>query len=250
VTWRADRAAQGVLTPLPLAMRFLLLLAALLASVAVSAQPSVTVSGFAAVPQGSFADALGTAGGGLAVGAIYSVPGSPVAVGLEGTAAIYGYERRNVPLSLTIPDVRVGVTTSNNFAQGLAVLRLQVPRGAVRPYLDGVAGVTYLFTETSVGDDDYYSDYGEPLSSVNYDDVAFTTGAGVGVQVRLGSFDTDEGRPGTVALDARVRYLSGTEATFLGRGDIERYRDGTIALTPRRSRTDFLAPHLGVTFSF
>lgn len=232
-------------------MRSLLLLVPLLASVAVSAQPSVTVSGFAAVPQGSFADALGTAGGGLAVGAFYTVPGSPVAVGLEGTVALYGYERREVPLSLTIPDVRVGVTTSNNLAQGLAVLRLQVPGGPVRPYVDGVAGLTYLFTETSVGDDDHYgSGYGEPLSSVNYDDLAFTTGAGVGVQVHLGSFDTDEGRPGSVSLDARVRYLSGTEATFLGRGDIDRFRDGTIRVYPRRSRTDFLAPHLGVTFTF
>ena len=232
-------------------MRPSLLLAALLASVAVSAQPSVTVSGFAAVPQGSFADALGTAGGGLSLGAYYAVPRSPVAVGLEGSVALYGYERREVPLSLTIPDVRVGVTTSNNLAQGLAVLRLQVPGGAIRPYVDGVAGLTYLFTETSVGDDDDYgSGYGEPLSSVNYDDLAFTTGAGVGVQVRLGSFDTDEGRPGTVSLDARVRYLSGTEATFLGRGDIDRYRDGTIRVYPRRSRTDVLAPHLGVTFTF
>ena len=227
----------------PPAMRALLLVTVL--SAAVAAQPSVTVSGVATVPQGSFADALGSAGGGLGVGAYYAVPGSPVAVGLEGTAALYGVERREAPLSLTIPDVRVGVTTSNNIAQGLAVLRLQVPRGAVRPYVDGVAGVTYLFTSTSVDDD-----YGEALSSTNYDDVAFTTGGGVGVQVALGSFADDRGRRTAVALDARVRYLSGTEATYLGRGDIRRYRDGTIRLDPRRSRTDLIVPHLGVTFTF
>lgn len=237
--------------PLSLVMRSSLLVLALLASAAVSAQPSATLSGFAAVPQGSFADALGTAGGGLSVGAYYAVPRSPFAVGLEGTVALYGYERRDVPLSLTIPDVRVGVTTSNNLAQGLAVLRLQVPSGAVRPYVDGVAGLTYLFTETSVGDDRYgYDGYGEPLSSVNYDDVAFVTGAGVGVQVALGSFTDDDGDRTAVALDARVRYLSGREATFLGRGDIDRYTDGTIRVYPRRSRTDFVAPHLGVTFTF
>ena len=231
-------------------MRAFLVLAALSVSAAVAAQPSVTVSGLAAVPQGSFSDALDTAGGGLAVGAYYTVPGSPVAVGLEGTIALYGVERREVPLSLTIPDVRVGVTTSNNLAQGLAVLRLQVPRGAVRPYVDGVAGITYLFTETSVGDDDHYGGYGEPLSSTNYDDVAFTTGGGVGVQVALGGFASESGRRTAVSLDARVRYLAGTEATFLARGDIRRYRDGTIGLDPRRSRTDLLVPHLGVTFTF
>ena len=224
-------------------MRAVLLLTAL--SAAVAAQPSVTVTGVATVPQGSFSDALGTAGGGLSVGVYYAVPGSPFAVGLEGTGALYGVERREVPLSLTIPDVRVDVQTSNNLAQGLAVLRLQVPRGAVRPYVDGVAGVTYLFTETSVGDD-----YGAALSSTNHDDVAFTAGGGVGVQVALGSFTSDQGHRTAVALDARVRYLSGTEATYLARGDIRRYRDGTIRLDPRRSRTDLIVPHLGVTFTF
>ncbi len=226
-----------------------LLLAALFAGAA-TAQPSVSVTGLAAVPQGEFADALGVAGGGVSVGVLYAVPGSPFAVGVEGAVALYGYERREVPLSLTIPDVRVGVTTSNNLAQGLAVLRLQVPRGGVRPYVDGVAGLTYLFTQTSVGDDRYDDGGREPFSSTNFDDVAFVAGGGVGVLVTLHQGRTDTGRPTAVALDARLRYLSGGRADFLARGDIERGYDGTIDLYPRRSRTDLLVPHLGVSFTF
>ncbi|MGB3545046.1 hypothetical protein [Rubrivirga sp.] len=229
-------------------MRPLLLVAAV-AAVA-TAQPSVSVSGLAAIPQGEFADALDAVGGGLSVGAFYAVPGSPVALGLEGAASLYGYERREVPLSLTIPDVRVGVATSNNLVQGLAVLRLQVPSGGVRPYADAVGGLSYLFTETSVGDDDFYSDYGEPLSSTNFDDLALVYGGGAGVLVTLHRGFSDEGRPTSVALDARVRYLVGGQATYLGRGDIDRFTDGTIDLYPRTSRTDLLVPYLGVSFSF
>lgn len=231
-------------------MRSLLLLAALALSGAAAAQPSVSISGLAAIPQGEFDDALGSIGGGGALTVLYAAPGSPIALGVEGAIAIYGYERRRAPLSLTIPDVRVGVTTTNNLAQGLAVLRLQVPHGGVRPYVDGVAGLTYLFTETSVSDDDYYYDDGYGFSTVNFDDLALTAGGGVGVLIELHSGYSDEGRPMAVSLDARLRYLSGGSATYLARGDIERTTDGDLYIAPRRSRTDLLVPHVGVSVSF
>ena len=248
VTDRPFGAAEGH-THAPAAMRALLL-SALLLTGAAAAQPSVEITGLAVLPQGAFSDALGAAGGGMSAGVLYAIPSTPLAVGVEGSAALYGYERRTVPLSLTIPDVRVGVTTSNNLVQGLTVLRLQVPRGGVRPYVDGVAGLTYLFTQTSVGDDQAYGSGYEPLSSTNYDDAALTAGGGVGVLVQLYAGYDDDGDPVAVSLDARLRYLVGGEATYLGRGDIVRYGDGTVGLDVRRSRTDVLVPHLGVAFTF
>jgi len=221
-----------------------------LTTLSVAAQPSVHVGGFAALPQGEFSDALGSAGGGLSVGVLYAVPETPLAVGVEGDIALYGYERRTVPLSLTIPDVRVGVTTSNNLAHGLAVARLQVPRGAVRPYADGVVGVAYLFTETRVGDDSHYDDHGSGFSTTNYEDVAMVAGGGAGVLVRLHTGMTEQKRRTEVALDLRLRYLSSGRATYLARGDILRYTDGTIGVDPRRSRTDVLTPSLGVQVTF
>ncbi|WP_420456073.1 hypothetical protein [Rubrivirga sp.] len=123
---------------------------------------------------------------------------------------------------------------------------------SARPSLRSRAGgLSYLFTETSVGDDEYDDDgYGEPLSTTNFDDLALTYGGGVGVLVTLHRGWTDEGRPTAVSLDARVRYPAGGEATYLGRGDVTRYRDGTIGVDPRRSRTDLVAPHLGLAFTF
>lgn len=230
-------------------MRALLLALALaLAAPAALAQPTVSVSGVLGLPQGSFDASMGGPGGGLSGAFLYQVPRTPVALGVEGSVLIYGLERRVEPFSLTVPDVGVDVTTSNNVAQALAVLRLQVPDGPVRPYVDGLAGVSYLYTETSVGDAAYD---GHPIaSSVNYDDVAPVVGAGVGVQTLLHRGVRDGGGPVEVLLDARVRYLAGGEATYLGRGDIERYGDGTFAVFPRRSRTDLLAPQLGVTVRF
>ncbi len=135
-------------------------------------------------------------------------------------------------------------------AQGSRCFAFRCRAAACAPYADAVGGLTYLFTQTTVGDDDYYDGYGEPFSSTNFEDVALTYGAGAGVLIELHRGASDDGRPTSVALDARVRYLVGGEATYLGRGDIERFRDGTIDLYPRTSRTDMVVPHLGVSFTF
>ncbi|MEM7788391.1 MAG: hypothetical protein AAF594_11755, partial [Bacteroidota bacterium] len=177
------------------------LLALLLSASAALAQPTVSVSGAVGLPQGTFDASLNGAAGGLAGAFLYQIPRTPVAFGVEGSVLIYGIERRVEPFSLTIPDVGVDVRTSNNVAQALAVLRLQVPDGPIRPYVDGVAGLAYLYTETRVED----GFDGFPLaSSVTFDDAAPVLGAGVGTQVRLYRGRNDRGRLFEVLLDGRV----------------------------------------------
>ena len=229
--------------------RLLLPALALLLATAAAAQPTLQLAGAVAVPQGEFGDALsGGVGGGLSVTFLYQIPRTPVAFGVEGTGLLYGYESRRVPFSLTIPDVTVDVQTTNNLGQALGVLRLQVPSGPVRPYVDGVAGVNALWTQTSIDSRSRYD--GEPIaSSTNYNDAAFAYGGGAGMQVRLHSGYGGRGRPTEVLLDANVRYIRGGGATYLGRGDIERDR-GRVTVYPRRSRTDLLVPRLGATIVF
>ena len=225
-------------------MRALLASLAVLLAPAALAQPTFTLAGSVGVPQGEFDAALGAIGGGISGSLLYQIPGTPVALGVEGSGILFGQERRREPFSLTVPDVVVDVTTTNNLAQGLAVLRLQVPSGRLRPYVDGLAGVNHFWTQTSVGDD--YDDY-ELASSTNFDDTSLAYGAGAGLQIKLATGTNDEGRPFDVLLDARVRYVVGGEADYLGRGDIDRFDDGTIAISPRRSTTTLLSPQLGVT---
>lgn len=229
-------------------MRSSLLFALLVAlSVPAAAQPTFSLAGTLGVPQRQFDDALGGVGGGVAATFLYQIPRTPLALGVEGTALLYGHERRREPLSTTIPDVTVDVVTSNNLLQGLGVVRVQRPDGRVRPYVDGLVGVNYLVTQTQV-QEPYYDE--AVFSSVNYDDAALALGAGVGLQVQVYEGYGPRGRPVEVMVDARVRYLSGGEASYLGRGDIERYRDGTYDVFPRTSRTDVLLPQLGVTWRF
>lgn len=219
---------------------------------AASAQgyPQVGATFALGVPQGAFADNLDhSLSLGLSAHALYHLGSAPLAFGIEGTFQTYGTETRNVPISLTIPDVRVDVTTSNNIAQGFAVLRLQPPTGVVRPYAEGLVGFSYLFTETRIDDEDVPG-RDDVASSTNFDDVAFASGLGGGVLIPVYNQVSEQGRFVEVMVDLHVRYLFGGEAEYLDRGDITRHNDGTITASPRQSRTDQLLPQIGVTVRF
>ena len=202
------------------------------------------------VPQGGFANNLdGAVSFGLSANVFYHLGAAPLAFGLEGSFQTYGNETRNVPFSLTIPDVTVDVTTSNNIAQGFAVVRLQPATGVVRPYAEGLAGFSYLFTETRIDDEDVPG-RDDVASSTNFDDVTFASGIGGGVLVPVYSTVSEQGRFVEVMVDLHVRYLFGGEAEYLDRGDITRNDDGTISMRPRQSRTDLLLPQIGVSVRF
>ncbi|MBC7788701.1 MAG: hypothetical protein H7Z74_02035 [Anaerolineae bacterium] len=51
------------------------------------------------------------------------------------------------------------------------------------------------------------------------------------------------------ALNLGAKYHYGAEATYLGEGDITDNPDGTITLSPRRSKTDLVLWQLGVSFA-
>jgi hypothetical protein len=164
---------------------------------------------------------------------------------------IYGSERRREPFSLTIPDVTVDVITSNNIFLGHLLLRIQPESGSVRPYVDGLVGFKYFWTETRIEDE---NDPSEPIaSSTNLEDFAFSYGAGFGVAFQLVDGtekrrETGEGPLG-IYLDLRVRYLVGSEADYLKKGSIQRV--GTqLIYDVQRSKTDFLVPHIGVSVVF
>jgi hypothetical protein len=210
-----------------------------------------------ATPQNEFRDELGATGYGAALNVLYHLGGHlgglPLAVGVEGAAVTYGHARRRVPFRDDVPEVGLDVTTDNNVAQVLAVVRLQPARGLVRPYAEVVGGVNYLFTQSALRS----TDHGESFAqTTNYDDVAPTGGVGLGAMVRLhrragldGPKPLRGGGAREVLLDARVRYLVGGEASYLGRGDL-RGEDGEVVVEPRRSRTDLLVPQVGVTVRF
>lgn len=199
-------------------------------------------------PQGEFKDNLDRIGGGISGEVLGSLRPVPIKIGASVGFLIYGSETRTEPFSTTIPDVTVDVTTTNNILLVHFLLRVQPPGGVVRPYVDGVLGFNYLFTETKIE-----SRQQEVAASTNFDDFAFSYGGGSGIMFRV--YDgtkkkkTEKFRLAAVLLDARVRYLKGSEAEYLKEGSIEIVGTDVI-YDVSKSNTDLLTVQIGAMVEF
>ena len=205
------------------------------------------------VPLGEFrdnTDRLGFGGsvfGGLRIGA------SPVVFGVDLGFLVYGRSVDTVPFSSTVgPRVQVEVVTTNNIVEPHLVLRLQPADGQVRPYLDGLFGFKYLFTETRVRDEDRFDDE-DIASTTNFQDLAVSGGIGGGLDVRVyrGGPKQDVR---TVSVHLGVQYLLGGRAEYLAEGPLEDTNgNGELddsELNVQRSTTPLLQPQIGATLQF
>jgi hypothetical protein len=200
-------------------------------------------------PQGEFKQNVDSTGLGGDFYFAYHLPNSLFSVGVSVGFLIYGSETRAEPLSPTIPDVIVDVTTTNSILLCHLFLRLQPRTGRFRPYLDGLVGFNYLTTDTSIHDHDGWDE--EDITSNNYNDLAPSFGAGAGAMITVVEIRTRERgrRVLSVDLDLGVRYLRGGEAEYLREGSIRR-GNGSVRYDVYRSRTDLLKVCLGLAVSF
>jgi len=202
-------------------------------------------------PRGEFDENIETIGIGGTGFFTVNFPQSPLSVGASIGFMIYGSETDERPFSMTIPDVYVDVTTTNNILQGHLLLRVQPPRGAFLPYLDGLVGFNYLWTETRIEDQDTPG-YDDIASTTQLDDITFSYGVGGGLMFRVfdGSMRESENRElMAIYVDLGIRYLMGGEAEYLKRGSIE-IEDGKVFYDINKSTTDILTAHIGVSFAF
>lgn len=199
-------------------------------------------------PQEEFKENVDNVGYGLSGHFGYQIPNTPVSIGTSIGFLIYGRETRREPLSTTIPDIIVDVETTNNILTGHLLLRVQpsMQSAILRPYLEGLFGFHYLWTETKIQD----WDDDDEIGSKNYDDAAMSYGGGGGVMIRVYE-GVKENSDGTfsVNIDLGFRYLYGGEAEYLKEGDIKR-ENGVVTFTPSKSTTDLLVTNIGVTFNF
>lgn len=199
-------------------------------------------------PQGEFKDNVDRIGFGGSGEFLYSFRPTPVKIGASIGYLIYGSETREEPFSTTIPDVTVDVTTTNNVLNGYLLLRLQPVKGLFRPYVDGLLGFNYLFTRTTI-----VSEEEEVAASTNFDDFAFSYGGGGGIMIKVydGTKKMEPGKVGLAAvlIDARVRYLKGSEAEYLKEGSISR-EDTEVIYDVIESNTDLLTVQVGAIFEF
>lgn len=206
------------------------------------------------IPQGDFRDQSDHVGGGINLLGGYRFANSPVMLGLEFGFMNFGTDTREEPLSTTIPDLTVEVENSYNLVHGDLVFRLISPPSTFRPYVDGLLGFNYFFTETVIRDrDDFFDE--EKLSDTNYEDTALSYGFGAGMQIRLWQRSEEiiknpgDVEPSSVYLNLRGRYMFGREAEYLQKGSIQ-IDEGQVEYDVSESGTDLLHIKIGVVVNF
>ena len=192
-----------------------------------------------AQPQGQFSSYVSEGWGGGIHYLLRLDPGGWLGLRADASLVNYGHERQRVLLSPTIGGrVTVDLTTNNNIAFVGAGPQVGLPTGVIRPYANGFAGVSYIFTESSVGG----SSSGESFASTtNFDDASFAYGGGAGLYIPVSR------RRNPVSVDLGVTYRHNGTAEYLRHGDITDNPDGSITLHPVRSETNLLTFHLGVS---
>jgi len=197
------------------------------------------------MPQNEFNENIDTTGLGGSAYFSYRLPKTPLFLGTSFSVFIYGSETREELLEAAIPEVIVDVKTRNYILTWHLFLRAQPIRGQFRPYVEGLLGFNYLWTETGIYDQSGPG-FDEIASTVNLDDFALSYGLGGGLmlqvyQKRNSSFG--------ILIDLGVRYLKGGKAEYLRKGDLLRL-NGDISANVSRSRTDLVTAHIGVAFAF
>ncbi|MCA2004835.1 MAG: hypothetical protein LDL01_03475 [Ignavibacterium sp.] len=199
-----------------------------------------------AIPQGEFKEKVDNVGFGLSghINFLAPKPKSPFGIGLNMGYIIYGSESRTEPLSSNIPDVFVNVDRTNSLLNFHLLFTIGLPTGRIRPYAEGLFGGSYIYTTTSVKSQGTGEEF---ASSTNFDDWAWSYGAGGGLLVLLsGDPNTDQN---TIYLDLKGRYLFGSEAEYLKQGSV-RIQNGQVYYDVSRSKTDLLTVHAGVLIYF
>ena len=198
-----------------------------------------------ASPQGEFRDNVNRLGYGFQVHGTLWKPNKlrPFTIGLNFGYLIYGEDTDRRPLSTTIPDVSVEVTTNNSIANFHMLFQVSPFFGTWKPYLEGLFGGAYIATNTSVESE---KDYEDVFESTNFDDFAWSYGYGGGLMIRVSRAPL---KLSEIFLDLKARYLYGSEAEYLKEGSIT-VQNGRAVYDVSRSKTDLLSFHIGVIAYF
>ncbi len=198
-------------------------------------------------PMGEFKNNVSRTGFGVSGEFLLLTPTvqNPFSIGLNLGFINYGSESRREPFSSTIPDVTVDVDRSNNIVNFHILFQLAFPTGVIRPYAEGLFGGSYIFTETSIKS----KGVDEVASSTNFDDFAWSYGAGGGFLIQVFSSDDPEEKVSSVFIDLKARYLYGSEAEYLKEGSVL-IENGKVIYNTSKSKTDLLTANIGAVVYF
>jgi len=224
---------------------FISLLLTVLITGAAFAQFDIGLNGTIISPESEFKENVDRLGIGLTGKFAYKLGDSPFYAGLSIGGANYGSDSRR---EILVWPVEVEVKTNNNILFTHLLLQARADMQPIQPYVEGLIGFNYLWTESKIEDIDDYEEDDEIASQTHFDDFAWNYGGGFGLLIKLKSFDMDEEseKDGGLFLDLKVRYLFGGEAEYLREGDIEKGNNDEVILHTSKSNTDFMSFHVGV----
>lgn len=196
---------------------------------------------FFGIPQGEFQENLDATAIGINGSVAFAIPSSPLSLGLELGIMTYGTDSRDESFNPNIPEVTVEVNTMYDIFTAHTFIRYEARSGVMRPYIDGLVGLNYLFTETNIQDQNNYQTI---ASDTNFDDTAFSYGVGGGLKFRVAQTETNQ-----YLINLKGRYLLGSEADYLQEGSLE-VVEGQLFFDESTSKTDILTIHVGLSVKF
>jgi hypothetical protein len=208
--------------------------------------------------QGEFGRNVNNFGYGFNFDIGYNFVPLPIVAGISAGGIRYGSESREIPYSYYTDLVTLEEKTSNEILMVHLLLRLQPVTGKVRPYLDFLFGFKYLYTETSIRDEDNNDEEDEIASSINLDDSALSKGLGCGLKIKFYSWNNLHNSPENgLFINIGSRYLWGDNAEYLnvkkdGWIEISDPEEGPVTTTlhPDNSKTDLLIFQIGISIIF
>jgi opacity protein-like surface antigen len=195
-----------------------------------------------AIPQGEFRQVnpnINPWGWGVSV--LGRAGRTPFHIGAD--AGFMGYGRSVETTTLPNGNIARIVRKNRVFTANLvARLRLETDF-PIRPYLDGLVGAKYFRTATSIQSTQLFNSDNSNINAVNQQDIAFSYGAGGGLNIMLTE---------NVWIDLRVSYLMGGTADYVKPGSArpDPFDPVRTVIDVQRSQTDLIIGQVGIMFSF
>lgn len=200
----------------------------------VISQGGVTYS--PSIPTGEFDDALGRTAQGIALYLGTRIGSHPLYLGVDFDLGQYGSEAQSV----NFLGVAGTFETKSFLYQPHLSIRYQPATGRLRPFVEGLVGTNVLTTSTT------WSDFGttvEAPQSADKTSVAFSAGAGIGVDFRLARV-----KPiGILGLTGSLHYIYGSEADVPVAEGVAVEEDQLSTIS---TNTSVLQPEVGLYFEF
>lgn len=224
--------------------KYLLVILVLFGTSLISAQ-AVGGSFMIGSPQGDFRTNVDRLGYGIQLHGLLFSPDKerPFAIGINAGYLVYGSVSERRPW-VGFPGVYLNLDRTNSIANVHLLFQISPFNGDIRPYVEGLFGGAYIFTESSVKNENGDN---EIASSTNFDDFTWSYGGGVGMLICV---SRNLGDVQKLFLDLKVRYMFGTEAEYLTEESVVINSNGDTIFRPQRSKTDLLTFHIGVVANF